>query len=132
LFATAALALASGAAFAQFGPLPPNSTSTVTIAPAAAPPAPELVIIEPAPEPVYGPLVILEPAPAPVYGALVILEPAPAPGPDNGLLKRKEVNRNDRLCDESAHPGQRLPSECLTHAGTGAAAVNDFQGQSGQ
>ncbi len=47
------------------------------------------------------------------------------------FMVRKQVARNDNRCNKS-YPNEQLPSDCLTTSGTGAAAVNSTQAQSGR
>lgn len=60
----------------------------------------------------------------------------PTPMGDTGTAatkaKMSQTAKNDDRCDESKHAGMTLPKECFTKSGTGAAAVNSTQGQSGQ
>ena len=59
------------------------------------------------------------------------------PTGDTGSLgtqaKQNQIAKNDDRCDAARYPNRAdLPKECLTKSGTGAAAANSHQKQSGQ
>ena len=93
-----------------------------------------ILLLEPAPAP--DAVIVATPAPQP--DAVIVATPAPAESQGNGGEakggKLKQEARNEvEKCDASLYPaGTPLPADCLTQAGTGAAAVNSTQKQSGQ